>query len=151
MVGAPPFLMEAVKPEGRDAQTVGDLYAVVAANLPDRSPVLDSMIARTDDMQYFAAQLAQFRLTGKETVGDKSAYLIEGDWRESNMVGVSGKFKLDLTEDGDIVRYVLTQNYASPTKVAGLPAEQVTVVTTWDVSVTVNAPIKPETFTLKAP
>lgn len=152
-VGAANILTELVQPEGRDAQTVGDLYAVVAANLPDRSPVLDTFIARPDDLRYVAAQFAQFRLTGKETIGDKSANAIEGDWRESGDVGVSAKFKLYLTDDGDLVRYVLTQIVGVPsaTGVRGVPAEQVTVTTTWDANVTIDSAVKPETFALRAP
>ncbi len=154
IVGAPPFLMEEVQPPNRDAQTIGDLYAIVASNLPDRSPVLDALVARQDDLRYFANQLAQFGLTGKETIGDKATNVIEGDWRESDAVGVSGKFKLYLTDGGDLIRYVLIQTVAAPSSipgVKGVPTEQVTVTTTWDASITINAAINPETFVLKAP
>lgn len=152
-IGAAPVLTEPVQPEGRDAQTIGDLYAVVAANLPDRSPALDAIVARPDDLRYVAAQFARFSLTGKETIGGRSVNVIEGDWRETADVGVSAKFKLYLTDDGDLVRYVLTQIVGVPNAagVRGLPAEQVTVVTTWDIAVSVNVPVKPETFTLRAP
>ena len=149
------YLIELVKPGERKAQTVGDLYWVVATNLPDRSPALDALIANTADLTYFAKQLERFSLTGKEKIGERTVNVIEGDWRESDAVSVSGKFKLYLTDDGDLARYVLVQNFAAPSKIQGipgaLPPEQVVVTTTWDVSTKVDQPVVAETFNLKTP
>ncbi len=150
IVTSTPFLHEPVRPAGREAQTVGDLYAVVAADLPDRSPILDALISRKDDNQYFANQLAKFHLAGRETIGGRTVNAIEGDWREIVTVLAVGKFKMYLTDDGDLVRYVLTQDFAPP-KASGRAAsgEKITVTTTWDAAITVDAPIRPETFVFR--
>ena len=154
--GASPFLMEPVKPEGRAAQSLGDLYAVVAADLPDRSPVLDALVARTDDLKYFKNQLATWNLAGKETIDGKTANVVEGEWRESEAQRPSGRYRLSLSDDGDLLRYVLTQKFAPPASNSDLKNPiasdtQVTVVTTWNVTIELNAPVKPNAFVLRAP
>ena len=148
IITATPFLREMVQPPNREPQTVADLYLVLAGDLPDRSPALDAAIARPDDLRYFMNQLATFRLTGKEKVGDGEAYVVEGDWRESDTTRVSGTYRLLITEAGDLLRYVLLLNVAAPSdpnKPLGAK-EQLTVTTTWDVSLMVNPKINPETF-----
>lgn len=167
VLASAPWLMEPVQPEGRKAQTLGDIYLVVAADLPDRSPVLDALIARPDDLQYFANQLASFKIAGRINVGGKDATVIEGAWRETNLrnqgdvrvnVNEAGVlrdgFKLYISDAGDLVRYELTQRFASPAvnSARGKPqigAEQVTVTTVWEVSVAIDAPIDPARFALK--
>ena len=149
-------LVERVRPEKGQAQTVGELYSVIAGDLPDRSPVLDVLVARKDDMTYFANQLARFSLAPKETIAGTQANVVEGDWRESDTVDVSGRFKLYISDEGDLLRYVLTQKFAAPAgnSARGNPVagdSLITVVTTWDTKIELNAPVKSDTFALRTP
>jgi hypothetical protein len=144
--------MEPVQPEGREAQKVGEIYTVVAADLPDRSPALDALIARADDLQYFANQLVELRLVGKETLAGRSLYVIEGDWRESPAFPKGGTFRMNLSEDGDLVRYQIMQTFSTPAttgRTPALPAEQVVVTTTWDVTTALNPTVSANAFLLK--
>jgi hypothetical protein len=65
-----------------------------------------------------------------------------------------GDFELYISDEGDLVRYVLKQLYAVPGAVRNgrpVPAgDPIEVVNTWDAAVAVNGPIKPETFALRA-
>ena len=150
------YLGEAVKPDDRRAaQTVGDLYAIVASGLPDRSPLLDILVARREDLEFVKAQFRSFSYAGRIQLGDRSVQVVRGKWQENNMVEAGiGDFELYITDDGDLVRYVLKQNYAVPGAVQNgrtVPTSApIEVVSTWDASVVVNGTIKPETFALRA-
>ncbi len=144
------YMGELVKPDARPGQTVGQLYAIAAAELPDRSPALDIVIGRPEDLKYCMDQLKTFTYTGKTTVGDKSLHTIVGSWRENQVIGARvGNFEMYISDDGDLVRYVLRQNYSvsgDDGKPVGAP---IPVVSTWDAAVTVNTPVKPEKFALR--
>lgn len=166
LAGAP-WLIEPVQPQGRAAQTIADIYTVVAADLPDRSPALDAMIARTDDLKYFANQLATLQMGGRASVGGREANVITGDWRETNLANkgdaprhlgdpnfIRDTYKLYITDAGDLVRYELVQHFAAPAAIGRRGAQesaQVTVTTVWDANVVVDAAIPSGTFALKAP
>ena len=148
IITATPFLREPVQPANREPQTVSDLYLVLAGDLPDRSPVLDVAIARPDDLQYFKNQLVTFRVTGREKVGEREAFVIEGDWRESDTTRVSATYRLLVTDAGDLVRYTLQQTVSVPANPAAPqgPKVQVGVTTTWDANLVVNPALKPDAF-----
>jgi outer membrane lipoprotein-sorting protein len=150
------YLGELVKPdERRPAQTVGDLYAIIASGLPDRAPLLDLLVARHDDMVFVSKQFRTLSYAGRVQFGDRSVQVVKGNWKENEAVeGGVGEYELYITDEGDLVRYVLKQKYAVPGSVLNgrpIPAgDPIEVVSTWDASVTVNGPIKPETFALRA-
>ena len=143
-----PFLREPVQPPNRAAQTVADLYLILAADLPDRAPALDAAIARSEDLQYFKDQLASFKLEGREKVGDREANVIVGDWRESEDTPVAGTYRMLITDDGDLVRYVLLLNVLVPIdpNQRNGDKQQRKVTTTWDVALAVNPVLTPQTF-----
>lgn len=154
LITATPFVTETVKPDERPAQTVGDLYHIVAVDLPDRSPVLDALIALREDLGYFKNQLASFHLAGKETIGGKAVNVIEGNWRETEVLSPAGTFKLYITDTGDLVRYVLVQSFAPPAAQSrngqAIPGgDPITVTTTWDASIIVDGLLKPDSFTFR--
>ena len=148
IITATPFLREPVQPPNRAAQTVSDLYLVVAGDLPDRSPALDAAIGREDDLQYFKNQLATFKLDGREKVGDREANVIVGAWRESDTTPVSGSYRMLITDEGDLVRYVLLLNMqvpVDPNQPQGVK-QTIGITTTWDVALTVDPTLKPDAF-----
>ncbi|RYH14649.1 MAG: hypothetical protein EON57_00015 [Alphaproteobacteria bacterium] len=149
------FLGELVKPDDRrPAQTVGDLYAIVATGLPDRSPLVDFLVARTVDLVYVKNQFRKYKYVGRTQIGQQNLHTIKGTWKENDLVeGGVGNFELYISDEGDLVRYVLRQLYAVPGGVVnGRPVptgDPIEVVSTWDASVVVNGKIKPETFALR--
>lgn len=149
IITADGFVSERIKASGHADQTVADLYAVIAADLPDRSPMLDAFIARPEDLTYFKNQLTKLQLGPMESVNGRPAYSIEGDWREIESVLAVGHFKMDITEGGELLRYVLTQSFAAPGVGGQANGDPITVTTTWESSVTVDAPIKAETFAFR--
>ncbi|GEM_PF-4602167 len=152
-----PYLYEPVKnPKLPDSEPrkMEELYDLAASAMPDRSPILDILAGGAEDRKYFAGQLASFDLKGKETVNEKSVNVIEGSWRETAGNRPSGQFRICLTDEGEIVRYVLVQSFAPPASTSrpGRPqvgGDPVTVTTVWDATVTLNATFKPDTFALK--
>lgn len=150
------FLGELVKPdERRPAQTVGDLYTIVASGLPDRSPILDIMVARREDLEFVKNQFRSFSYAGRAQLGTVNVHVIKGKWKENQMLEAGvGDFELYISDEGDLVRYVLKQIYAVPGAIQNgrrIPAgDPIEVVSTWDASVVVNGAIKPEKFALRA-
>jgi len=144
------YLGELVKPDSRPAQTVGDLYAIAAAGLPDRSPVLDLVIARREDMAYCISQLRTREYAGKTQLGTLSLHLVKGKWKQNELIeSNTGDYELYISDSGDLVRYVLRQTFGVPGADGKPTGQTVEVVNTWDTSVAVNTPVKPGTFALR--
>lgn len=167
IVAPPPFLVEPVAAPDGSTRTIGDLYTLVASDLPDRSPLLDAMIARPDDLKYFANQLASFSLKGRVKIDGREVNLIEGDWRETDLrnkgdadrhVGdasyVRDTFKLYISDAGDLVRYELVQHFGAPIAIPQPgkpkpPIQTILVTTVWEASIVVDGAIRPGTFALR--
>lgn len=144
------YLGELVKPDSRPAQTVGDLYAIAASGLPDRSPALDILIARPDDLRYCIAQLQTREYVGKTQLGNRSLHTVKGKWKENNLLESNvGEYELYISDDGDLVRYALRQTFTVPGADGKPTGQTVQVLNTWDAAVTVNTPIKPDKFALR--
>lgn len=148
-----PILKEPVQPEGRKAQTIGDMYTVVGGDIPDRSPVLDMLVARREDLARFRDRIFSVGLGAKETINGRTTNVVVGGLKEPGTATKMADYKLYLTEEGEIVRFVIVQNYAVPAAnprpgLPPVPGDPVTVTTTWDIAGTVDAPLEAGTFKL---
>lgn len=159
LISNSPFVVEKVKPDQRPAQTIGDMYAVVASDIPDRSASLDTIIGRPADLQFVKDQFKQFALAGPGKVGDRDVQIIRGTWQEypetsgKRVRPMTGQFELCITDDGDLVRYTLNRNFGTPT-VRGVngvvqPGQAIAVTTVWDVNVKVGETLPEGTFAMK--
>ncbi len=153
-----PYLREAVSDGVHPPQTVGQMYSVIAAGLPDRSPILDFLVAFPADLRYVNNQFSTLVYGGRKQIGGREVHAITGVWRESDFKtttfeSATGNFELYIDDNGDIARYVLHQNFGVPARVVnGRPvvADNVEVTTTWDATVAVNATIDPAKFAMRS-
>ncbi len=119
--------------------TLGDVYRAAARSLAERSIVLDLAVADTRDMALLRDQWATIDLTGTVEQGGETLYRIVGQWRPNAVEPVSANFGLFVTKDGDLRRYVIEQ----------LPgAGALSASRQWSVDLQIDAPVKPELFTV---
>ncbi len=155
------------RPEG--ALEVPDLYAAARQSLPDvfspflglavsmRSGRTNSQgrpVAKNWGMAGFNAQLATLREVEPATVAGKTCRVVAGDWRAGEGEAVSGRYRLFVTPEGDLVRFRTEQRLA----VAGEPETKtrtgvqkpatvsVTIVSDWTGAVELDGAISPKTF-----
>jgi hypothetical protein len=126
--------MEPVKhPKTGEFHDVRKIFAVTAQTLGDRSTPLMVAIGCAEDVTLFKAQLFQYRYEGKVKLGDEEVHAISGRWRENAAVNPKADFELYITDAGDMRRYAIRQ-VVQPDPRSG----PVTVVSTWDVNLTVD-------------
>jgi hypothetical protein len=127
-------LMEPVKhPKTGEVHDVRKIFLVTAQVLGDRSSPLMLAIGCDVDVKLFKAQLAQYRYEGKVKLGDEEVHAISGRWRENAATDPKADFELYITDAGDMRRYAIRQ-VVQPDQRSG----PVTVVSTWDVNLTVD-------------
>lgn len=134
---------------------VGDLFIAAGKSLGDRGVPLVVCFARSDDLRAVRDCWPTFRLAGKRKVGEVEANAVLGDLgevfttrdAEGNPVDrlrKIGTFELYLTDQGEIIRYVEKQTMQIPQATKDV----FEVVSTWDCSLTIDGPVKPELFTV---
>ncbi len=125
-------------------QTVKDLYAAAGRTVMDRSPVLDIAIGRKADLQAVVEKLGTKKISGRVTVVDQPAVVIEGNYHDLPGEEPTGTFRMVITDSGDIVQFAQKQRFRVPDKIA----ETIEILTTWDASLKVGA--KPDELKFRA-
>ena len=134
---------------------VAQIYTVGSAGLPlHPAAPLDIAISRHDALKAFSDQLASVSDQGNTTINGKSAHIVTGDWRQYVDAPVSGTYQLAITDDGDLLQYVLNEK-VDP---AGADAnggvvrmtQPINVTTIWNVDLTVNGQVDEKLFNDRA-
>lgn len=126
--------MELVEQNGR-AQTVTMMYDASTRSIGDHSPALDIIFAGTEDLKALKQHWAKLRLEGSTQVRGRDVNVVAGDYCYIPGREPTGAFEADITDEGDLVRYVLKNRYGVP----GQPGQIVEVTSVWDVDVKVGA------------
>lgn len=121
------------------SQTVRDMYSASSRALLDRSPVLDLIIGRLEDLKVLKGKWGAKKITGRTTLRGVEAVIIEGAYHDMPGAAPTGHFQMVVTEQGDILRYSNTQRYRVPDQTT----ETIEVLSVWEVDVKVNAKTDP--------
>lgn len=132
-------LREAVTVKGV-SMSCREIYGASTESLKDRSMPLDIAFARSTDLKFRIAQWDTHNALGRETIGEQSAYVIGGNWREYPTAPVSGKYKMWITEAGDLLRYEELQTIGLPNQDPRAPLITQLVTSTWEVDIKINVP-----------
>ena len=100
---------------------------------------LDIAFARSTDLKFRVAQWDTHNALGREMIGEQNAYVIGGNWREYPTAPVSGKYKMWITGDGDLLRYEEMLTIGIPMQDPRAPMMTQLVTSTWDVNIKINA------------
>lgn len=128
-LGEAKTLVERVFDNG-ELRSFRDIYAIGASGLKDRSAPLDIAIGRFEDLKFFKGHLATYTLGQPEDVRGKSCQVVQGGWRVSpKAVVAESRYRIWITDSGELMRYEITDNIESPTS----PGTMVQVRQVWDV------------------
>lgn len=124
---------------------VRDVYAIVAENYGDRSPVLDALVSRPDHLRNLRATWGpKFTLQGQTDWQGKKAHVIVGtfrlDWKENH----SQHMEMVIDDEGNFCKYFTRVKLSVPNQ-----REQVVIETTYVIDIKVNEPIPDSVFTVR--
>ncbi len=129
--------------------TLREVYMVVAQALAEKSPPLDIIVSRRDDLEGLRNKWGKkFEITGKAEIRGQNAYVVRGTFLPfaelKNAVGEKpqGVVEMSITEDGQLLKYVELANYVVP----AATQELIAVRTEWDLDVKLNGEIDPAVF-----
>lgn len=136
-------LVEAVKHGGVD-QTVAEIFTAGATAMPDDTAPVRIAIARVEHLKYLKNQWATLELKGREAIDGIQTNHIVGDYRVDPASPVSGTFEMFITDDGDLMRFVMHTLIAPAAN--GTAIEPFPLDTTWECRLEVNGKIDPSLF-----
>lgn len=114
--------------EAQGTKNVGEVFAVFGSTLIDRSPIIDILVSRPADVKFLKMQW----VNGKFVESENSNKVIEGDWRPYQAASVTGKYRMEITPEDQLVRYDVSETLSLPN--VGV----VTVHSRWDAAVTLG-------------
>jgi hypothetical protein len=123
-------------------QTIQDLYETERISLVDKNPMIDVAIGRSQDLRRLLDQWATMKLYGTVKINEQDVTALTGNFRETADSPVSGSFEAYFSKQYDLVRYVLKQKFTVPNH----PDQIVEVLSIWDSSLKVNAPVDASAF-----
>ena len=124
---------EYARQQGRDL-TYRDMYTAALRSVIDRSPALELVIGRDEDLEDLRSHLGSKAVTGTTSVDGQDAYIIEGLWHDLPGEQATGKFRLVIGPEGDLYKFVRTQRFHVPDKLK----EIFMVTSTWEVNVKIG-------------
>jgi hypothetical protein len=119
-----------------------DVYMVVGPSLGDKSPALDILIGRTDDLRMLRQTWGtQWEIAGKVKIRDQECTILRGSYEPAPLAGQIGQLEMAISPTYQLVRYSTGQKIVLPeTK------ELVVIRTEWDVDVRLNGEIDAKLF-----
>lgn len=111
---------------------VGDIYTIGLPGLLDRSPVLDTLIAKTEHLRYVRGQIVNLAWKDGDAPEAGKNGVVVGDWRAYQNAPVSGKFAVTITPEGDLLNWNLREYVAVPGQ------KPILVTSDWAVNVKVG-------------
>jgi hypothetical protein len=124
---------------------IRDVYAAASRSIKDRSAPLDIAVGRTEDLRFLSHQWATLRYVGRRELRGRTVHVVGGDWREYDTAPVNGAYEIWITDDHQIVRYVLQGDVAPA---ASGQAQAFRTLGIWDVDFQIDAKPDPALFTL---
>lgn len=119
------------------SQTFREMYAASVRSILDRSPALDFVIARREDLQAVRERIGAREVSGTVQIAEgKTAYVVSCNWHDIPGEDATGKIQFYIGAEGDLYRIVRTQRY----RVADKMAETLVITSTWNLDIAVNAP-----------
>jgi outer membrane lipoprotein-sorting protein len=105
-IGHVPRLIESIHNSDKPDLSIGDMYvcaqyARIVTSLP-----LDAAIGRNIDLKQDVSRLGRFELKGKVDIDGQAVNQIIGKLNPP-----TGTFEMDITDDGDLVRYVTKDHF----------------------------------------
>lgn len=140
----PPRFIEAVTQKGY-TQDIKEIYAASILACLDRSPVLDILISRRQDLVDLRSHLGSMTVTKTSDSKAGKIYEIEGLYMDLPGEEATGTFQATINEDGDLLSFGRVQRYMVPDKIA----ETIIIKTTWDVNVKVNVQTNPDLYNVR--
>lgn len=114
--------------EAQGTKNVGEVFAVFGSTLLDRSPLIDILVGRPADIKFLKMQW----VNGKFIESENANKVIEGDWRPYQASSVTGKYRMEITPEDQLVRYDVSETLSLPN--VGV----VTVHSRWDAVITLG-------------
>ncbi len=116
--------------ELQEKQGIVDVLTASSRSLFDNCPMIDVIVSRPKYLKALTQQWQTLKWEQKESQ-DRVAV---GDWRSTEVVGPTGRFRLEMTSQGDPVRYTITERIIIPKQ--NLDIE---VVSDWQIKVKFDA------------
>jgi len=123
-------------------QKVADLYMAAERSLGDLNPILDIAISQPVRLQRLKEQWATLNVEGTAKVNGIAVQRVTGLLRVDAKTPAAGTFEIDVTDEGDIVRYGTSQKYSFP----DISKEVIEVTTIWDSNLKVGGKIDPALY-----
>lgn len=125
--------------------SLGEIYIAGSLGLVDRNVPIDLAIARREDLQFFQAQLINYKNQGIQTFNGQEAYRISGQWKQyGDSQTAWGDYDLFITPNRELAGYRTFEQFSLPT---GL----VKVTSTWLCSFKIGGTPDPKLFTVRRP
>ncbi|MDX2064239.1 MAG: hypothetical protein SFX74_00710 [Fimbriimonadaceae bacterium] len=140
-VNGRPRFVEPQFQKGRFLDT-REVYMVVGPSLGDKSPVLDILIGRTDDLRLLRQTWGtQWEIVGKVKIREQECTVIRGSYEPAPLAGQIGQLEMVISPTFQLMRYTTGQKVVLPES-----KELVLIRTEWDVDVRLNGEIDPKLF-----
>lgn len=123
-------------------QTYRDMYNASSRALVDRSPILDMVIGRREDLKSLQGKWGAKKITGRTTLRGIEASVIDGAYHDMPGAAATGRFQMIVTDAGDVLRYSHTQRLRVPDETN----ETIEILSVWDVDVKVDAKTDPTRY-----
>jgi len=119
---------------------IGSIYLAAGKSLGDRSMPLDIAISRLDDLKFRRNQwVPPYNVISQKEIRGKTAYIVQGDYRDYAGVQPTGIFQMAITADGDLLQYVQKQKLQ-------IDGHAIELTSQWDVDLKVNGPVDATLF-----
>jgi hypothetical protein len=126
-------------------QSYRDIYSASSRALVDRSPILDMVIGRREDLKVLQGRWGAKKVTGRTTIRGTEGYVIEGAYHDMAGAPATGEFQIVVTEEGDVLRYSNTQRIRIPDQTN----ETIQILSVWEVDLKVNTKTDPARYRVK--
>jgi len=133
----PGRLLEAVSPSPSIHQTYEQIFHASVFSLGDVAVPELLAIAGKDELQAIKDMVATISYMGTDKIGGDVVNVVGGAWKAGPRAAVSGQYKMFISEDGQLKRYVQTEIISLKMSSAQMQPQQ--VISTWDVDLHVNA------------
>ncbi len=135
------------KVTGVEGDATYEAFHAFQATTVDRSPIIDIAIAARPLLEDLTATFVSIKNGPKANVGGDECDVIEGSWRANKLSAATGTYKIYITKDYSIKRYVVSQ--AMSFNSGKGKVQEFNVNSTWDSTLKLDQPIDPKIFIIR--